>query len=300
MQVPTRKEEVPVKRIFTLCLLVLGTAAIAFAGANFTDTVTFGNSLTHNDLLWIYYGNPQDLYLADPMEAVFNKGALSGDELASYAVAGSESGDVALQIDLYEFFRLIGSQDKATLISFEIGGNDVLNNVGLLAAYAPGENDEADAITNGVIDNMITDFSRLLGTHGNAQFMVWTVPDVTLTPSLWYDLTPEEAANVRAHVERVNRLIRAAGERFANVVATDIFTMMGIAVEHPPVIFGHPLVPPPTYGDYDNLFADEIHPTAVSNALIANYFIILMNAKWDDSIPLYTRAELADLAHIPH
>jgi hypothetical protein len=25
-----------------------------------------------------------------------------------------------------------------------------------------------------------------------------------------------------------------------------------------------------------------------------------MNAKWLDNIPLYTRSELADLAHIPH
>jgi phospholipase/lecithinase/hemolysin len=285
---------------FALCFSLLVFTSIAFAEADFTDAVSFGNSLTHNDLLWIYYGNPPDLYQADPFEAVFNKGALPGDELANYAIAGSESGDVSSQIDLYEFFRLIGAQDKATLISFEIGGNDVLNNVGLLAAHAPGENAEADAITNALIDNMIADFSRLLGSHSDAQFVVWTVPDVTLTPDLWYDLAPDEAANVRAHIERVNRLIRKAGERFSYAVAPDVYTMMGIAVENPPVIFGHELVPPPAYGDYDNLFADEIHPTAVGNALIANYFILLMNAKWADSIPLYTRAQLADLAHIPH
>jgi hypothetical protein len=75
---------------------------------------------------------------------------------------------------------------------------------------------------------------------------------------------------------------------------------MGVAVNHPPVIFGHALVPPPAYGEYDHLFADEIHPTAVGNALIANYFIVSMNAKWLDDIPLYSRSELADLAHIPH
>jgi lysophospholipase L1-like esterase len=270
------------------------------AATDFTDTVSFGNSLTHNDLLWIYYGNPQDLYQADPMEAVFNKGALPGDELVNYAVAGSESGDVSLQIDLYDFFRIIGSQDKATLISFEIGGNDVLNNVGLLAAYAPGENAEADAVIDALLDNMITDFSRLLGSHPNAQFVVWTVPDVTLTPDLWFDLTPAEGENVRAHIDRVNRLIRKAGERFSYVVAPDVYSLMGVAVNHPPVIFGHPLVPPPAYGEYDHLFADEIHPTAVGNALIANYFIVSMNAKWLDDIPLYSRSELADLAHIPH
>ncbi len=270
------------------------------AQADFTDTVTFGNSLTHNDLLWIAYGNPPDLYEMDPMEAAFSKGAVAGDELANYAVAGSESGDISAQIDTYELLRLFGIQDKATLICLEIGGNDILNNVGLLAASAPGEDPAADAVIDAVISNMIQDLVRLRSSHTTTEFVVWTVPDVTLTPDLWDELTPGEAGNVRAHVERVNRLIRKAGTRFPFLIAVDIYTLVQYIVDHPPVIFGHQLEPPPAYGDYDHLFADEIHPTAVSNALIANVIIGVINTQWNDDIPSYTQEELADLAHIPH
>ena len=110
------------RRLFLSLFFCLFYTA-AHGQVDFTDTVTFGNSLTHNDLLGIVYGNPQDMYGMDPVEAVFDKGAISGDELVNYAVAGSESDDIQLQIDLYEFFRLLQIQDKATLFGFEIGSN---------------------------------------------------------------------------------------------------------------------------------------------------------------------------------
>jgi len=285
----------------SIVLLVVFLAAVpaAFGQADFTDTVTFGDSLTHNDLLWLYYGNPPDLYEADPMEAVFDKGAAAGDDLTSYAVAGSESKDVELQIDLYFFNRLIQSQDQATLFGFEIGGNDVLNSIGLLAANPPGQNPSADAVIDGIIANMKSDLFLLRRTHKKARFVVWTIPDVTLTPGLWNSLSPGEVANVRAHLERVNTLIRSL-DALPYAVVLDLYTLLEITVANPPVLFGHQLVPPPAHGDYDDLFADEIHPTAVSNALIANAVVKLINAKWNDDIPLYTKEELADLAHIPH
>lgn len=287
------------KRWLLLSLSLYLFAPAVYGQADFTDTVTFGNSLTHNDLLGIVYGNPQDMYGMDPAEAVFEKGAIAGDELVNYAIAGSESDDIRYQIDLYEFFRLLQIQDKATLFGFEIGSNDILNNVNLLAAYAPGENPSADAVVDNIIDNLIQDLSRLRASHLEAQFVVWLIPDVTLTPDLWNDLFPDEVENVRAHIERVNRLIRGAGDRFYFLVAFDSFTAIQEVVFDPPVIFGYPLVPPPAYGDYDHLFADEIHPTAVSNALIANEIIMQINEEWNDFIPLYTEEELADLARIP-
>lgn len=283
-----------------VCLFLLATAPWAHAQADFTDSVTFGNSLTHNDLLWLVYGNPRDLYQADPMEAVFDKGAAMGDELVNYAIAGSESGDVSTQIDLYEFFRLLQIQDKATLFGFEIGSNDVLNNINILAAYPPGENASADAIIDNIINNIRDDLSRLRSTHLDAQFVVWLIPDVTDTPDLWGQLTPKEIDNVRAHTGRVNRLIAGAGMRYGFLVALDTYSLIQEMASYPPVIFGHQLVPPPAYGDYDDLFADEIHPTAVSNGLIANEIITLINTEWNDAIPYYSEAELADLAHIPY
>ena len=52
-------------------------------------------------------------------------------------------------------------------------------------------------------------------------------------------------------------------------------------------------------GVYAGLFADDIHPTAVANALVANEIIDVMNAKWGAGIPRYGDAELAALARIP-
>jgi len=281
----------------TVLLFVL-SGSLAFAQANFTNMVTFGDSLTHNDILGIVYGNPQDMYGKDSMEAVFSKGTSGGDKLTNYAVAGSESSQVAIQIDLYEFFQLIGFQKNATLIGFEIGGNDILNNTDLLVGYAPGQNPSADAVIDRLIANARKDLLRLRRSHQSAQFIIWTIPDVTLTPRLWYGLTPWEIANLREHIERANHLIRNL-RKYPFVVVLDLYRLMPAVIENPPVFFGQQLVAPPDYGNYDHLFADEIHPTAVSNALLANIMIQIINSKWNDSVPLYTEEELADLARIP-
>jgi phospholipase/lecithinase/hemolysin len=284
--------------IISLSLFLVSNPA--FGQADFTDTVTFGNSLTHNDFLGPMHGLPQDMYGMDPSEAVFVKGAILGDQLSNYAVAGSQSGHVSAQIDLYELYRFLGFQDKATLIGFEIGSNDVLNNIYLLAASPPGVDPNADAVINNIINNIAQDLTRLYNTHLDAQFIIWLIPDVTVTPDLWNDLTPTEIENVLAHIERVNRRLRAAGARFNFMVAFDTCTMLQEAVADPPVIFGQQLVPPPAHGDYDHIFADTVHPTAVSNALFANEIITRINEDWNDTIPFYTEEELADLAHIPY
>jgi len=283
----------------TCCLVYLFGSTTAFAQADLTEMVTFGDSLTHNDLLGWAYGQPQDMYGEDPMEAVFSKGSEGDERLNSYAIGGSESGDVALQIDVYWFLRLIKAQREATLFGFQIGGNDVLNNIELLAASMPGENPLADSVIDDIIENMRDDLTDLRRSHPDAQFVIWTVPDVTVTPDRWFDLTDIEAENVRAHVERANHAIRRAA-RLPFVVVVDLFTVGQQFVSNPPVIFGQQLVPPPSYGGYDHIFADEIHPTAVSNAFLANVIINQINVKWNDDIPQYTEEELADLAHIPY
>ena len=110
-----------------LCLLVICPWCPVYGQADYTDMVTFGDSLTHKDLLWIYYGNPPDLYADDPMEAVFVKGSVSGEELVNYAIAGSDSIHVDSQIATYNIFRDLQLQDSATLFGFESGGNVILN-----------------------------------------------------------------------------------------------------------------------------------------------------------------------------
>lgn len=262
------------------------------------NVVTFGDSLTHNDLLGWVYGNPQDMYGDDPMEATSKKAASPGDQLDNYAVAGSESQHVSLQIDAYELARLIGIQPPADIIGYEIGGNNILNNMYLLTQYGVDENPEADAVINQIVSNQATQLAHLASTHLNGRAVLWTIPDVTLTPE-WYGLlTEQEIDNVQSHILRANKFIGSLAS-LPNVVVLDLYTMLQYAVENPPVINGQALIPPPAYGDYDHIFADSIHPTAVGNGLMANAIIEAINDKWDLSIPLYSEQELADLAHIP-
>lgn len=295
------KEDPMLKRLpLALCVILFASAPAAFCQADMDEVVCFGDSLTHNDLLWIAYGTSPDLYEADPMQAAFNKGAGSGDDLASYAIAGSESDDVIIQIDLFLFMNFLGLQDDGSLFNFEIGGNDILNNDGLLAANPPGQDPAADAVIDNLLDNFRSGLIMLYLSNPSAQLVVWTIPDVTLTPDLWGVYSPTEEANLKAHIEKVNGFVRWIGRNFPSVVVLDLYQELQVMVANPPVLFGHQIVPPPTHGDYDNLFADTIHPTAVGNAMLANGIIDEINSKWNDTIPFYTDEELADLAHIPH
>ena len=299
-----KNHRLPRSRLLAAAVAVLvaacmpGLARSASAQANLADMVTFGDSLTHNDLLGLINGKPQELFGDDPNEAAFIKGAQPGEELTSYAIGGSESSDVAFQISLYETARLLGIQDKATIFGFEIGANDILNNLDLLASFAPGQNPTADAIIDDLIANMRRDLLGLRQSHRAAQFILWTIPDVTLTPALWGLLTTQQQRNLRAHTQRVNRLIRLTN-RHPQAVAVDVFRVLRRTIAQPPILRGQQLVGPPAFGDFDHLFGDEIHPTAVSNALLANEIIQRINESFGDTIPLYSEDELADLAHIP-
>ena len=280
-------------RLFVLAALVF-QSSLVFA----LDAVTFGDSLTHNDPLGWYFGNPQDLYGNDPMQAAFIKAARGGDSLRNYAVAGSVSQQVNLQIDVYELQRLLGNQPRANLVGYEIGGNDILDNVYLLAQFGVGESPAADGVIDNIIYNQINQLSRLASTHPGGRAVLWNIPDVTFTPELFGLLSAQEMANVQAHVERANEFIDGLSS-LPNVVVVDVYKMLRETIENPPVILGTPLVPPPAFGNYDHIFADTIHPTAVSNAIIANDIIEAINNKWGLGIPLYTEEELADLARIP-
>jgi hypothetical protein len=273
-------------------------APVGLGQVDLLDTVCFGDSLTHNDLLGLVYGNPQDMYGVDPMQAVFDKGAQVGDDLDSYAVGGSESDDVSIQVDLYLLNRLLGQADAATLFCFEIGANDILNNDPLLAAHPPGVDPAADAVIDDLIENIDDNLTKLWLTGSGADFVVWTIPDVTTTPNLAH-LGPEEAQNVRAHIERANAFIRSL-EALPFVSVLDLYGLLQRMVAQPPYIYGHQLVTSPAFGNYNHIFADDLHLTAVVNARVANQIIINVNAKWGDQIPAYTLPEQAWLARIPH
>lgn len=259
--------------------------------------VTFGDSLTHNDLLGWFYGKPQDLYGNDPMQAVYIKAASAGDRLDNYAVAGSHSAQVNSQINLYNFGRTLGIQPQADVIGYEIGGNNILANIDLLSEYGVGENATADAVIDRIISDQANQLSRLASSHPGGKAVLWTIPDITLTPQFYGLLTPRQIANVQAHTARANEFISSL-TNLPNAVVIDLYALISSTVNNPPVIMGDALLPPPAMGAYDNIFADSIHPTAVSNAVLANEIIVTINAKWGLNIPLYSEQELAELAHI--
>ncbi len=271
-------------------VLILQTSA---ASAQLT-AVTFGDSLTHNDLLGIFQSNPQDLYGDDPMQAVYKKAATLSDRLDSYAVAASLTGQVDGQIDLYESNRSLGPQPQAGVIGYEIGGNDIRRNMSLLTQHGIDENMTADTVVTEIMLNNMNQLSRLASSHPNGRAVLWTIPDVTLTPE-WYGLlTPQQIANVEGHTIRANEYINSLAS-LPNVVVFDLFSFLREVVANPPVIMGQALVGPPAKGAYNNIFADPVHPTAVANAMIE-----AINVKWGLGIPLYSEQELGDIARIPY
>jgi len=277
----------------------LASGSAVASPLDFSSTVSFGDSLSHNDVLARVYDNPEDLYGLDPMEAVFEKGAASGDVLVRYAVAGSLSRQILMQVLLYDSLRRKGRQEEATCISFEGGANDFLRSRAILAAYVPGESAEADRVVDGVMINTWLSLLWLYRASPGARFVVWTVPDVTVTPDVMDDgLSSAGQANLKAHIERANRFIRSFG-RYDFIAVFDLYEAQRRLVTSPPSVGSHPLVGPPAKGGYDHLFADAVHPTAVANALIANTLIETLNGRWGGNVGQYADAELRALARVP-
>lgn len=284
-----------------LVLLVAVTVVLpgglpAFADVNTKRSVSFGDSITHNDLLFILFNTNPATYGADPFEAAFNKAAYEGDELLNFAFLGSTSADVLDQVEFYAAQREAGVLLPSTLVSIQAGGNDVLDNLAVLATAPPGTSREADRVTAEIMLNILDAVLVLQKVDRNVDTVIWTVPDVTVIPLVQGLGLPETAlANVRRHIERINNFIRGYAGR-NNVVLLDIYNILRQAAANPPTLLGMTLVGPPAYGDFDHIFADPIHPTAVANAIVANAMITQLNQKFDDDIALYNELELATLA----
>jgi phospholipase/lecithinase/hemolysin len=262
---------------------------------DFSHGVCFGDSLTHNDILGLVYGNPQNMYGADPFEALFAKAAPVQSTLNRYAVAGARSSHIDLQIDTYEWAELLGLAPTATLFQLEIGANDFFRNELLLAAYPPGANAQADRVVDLLLNRIEGALKRLRKRKG-VEIILWTIPDLTLTPRYWA-LSAQQKRNLRLHLLRANQRILAYAGR-PRIAVLDFMTLHQIVAADPPVIFGTQLTPAPQWGEYDFLHSDEVHPTAVSNGLIANALIQLLNGKYGVNIPYFSEQELADLAHL--
>ncbi len=278
-----------------LSLLLFSLAVPASAQVDLTEFVTFGDSLTHNDLLGQISDIPQDTYGLDPFQAAFEKAKLAGDDIHSYAVGGSESSHLITQVNLYHLMVALGGQAPATTIGMQIGGNDIRNNRGLLAAHAPGTDEAADAIIDDLINNLAIAFG--LAYSNDRQFIIWTVPRIVLTPDHADEFTLGGKRNLRHHTERANDAIWSLAS-MANVAVYDLDAGVRRMSKMPRVLYGHGLITVPFFGGYDHVFADDLHLTAVTNAILANGILASMRGKWGLSVTPYYDDELADLAHI--
>ncbi|MBN1557816.1 MAG: hypothetical protein JW951_06685 [Lentisphaerae bacterium] len=269
---------------------------LAAAAQDFETTVTFGDSLTANDILWRVYHNPKDLYGTDPFEAVFLKAAHRGDTVWNYAVPGTRSFGLLIETLLYARNREDGKQPPATVFSVQSGNNDLLQILDRLAAAPPGADPDTDALTDGVTDRLRLAVRGLARSHPAARVVAWTLADLTGTPSVQRRGYPPEAlSTIRLHIERANAGIAALHDP-PRVIVFDLLGWMDEIAADPPVIYGQTLRPAPATGGYDCLFADDLHPTAVANALVANALVRRLNDTWHTALPVYSEAELAALA----
>ena len=264
---------------------------------------TFGDSLTDNEYIYLLFGTDPANYGADPMEAFFAKASRAGDQLSNFAVLGSTSSDVLAQVEYYEQLRQSGAVERATVVSIQAGGNDVLDivnnsaNLFLLASAAPGENKEADAVTSDIKINILRSLIKLQRSR-RMTTVLWTVPDVTLTPYFFsFGFNQQQTENVRAHIDEVNQFIRFMG-LFPRTIVLDVNRILTATTFDPPVILDVTIQPAPSFGTSTDQFADPIHPTGVMNAIVANELIKRVNRRFRVRIEVYSEIELAIIAGI--
>ncbi|PQO45824.1 hypothetical protein C5Y93_11230 [Blastopirellula marina] len=279
--------------------VVLAPLQAAVAEVNTLRSTSFGDSLTDNEPLYLLFGTDPAIYGADPFEAMFDKAAYADDTLTNYAVVGSTSFDVLSQVRNYAQLRRSGQVAPATLVSLQGGGNDFLDTQNLLAfaSAAPGESPAVDRLAHDIEANLLKCL-LLLERLDHPQFVLWTIPDVTLTPYvLSFGFTAHQQQNIRAHVAEVNSFIQLL-DYAPGIAVMDIAGTLTAVTFAPPIVDGVQLQPTPAFGFPSAIFADPIHPTAVANAILTNDMIYAINEEFDDDIEIYSDTELGNLATI--
>lgn len=274
-------------------------------------TYAFGDSLTRNEQLHHFFlGKSYKDYGPDPVEGMFKQLAKPGDRLHCHAQFGACSDAVLRQIKRYDEARRQGKMPAGTFFSLEAGANNLFASMNLkrISGAAPGEDVEADKIVNQIIRD-IRQGVKILKQTKNATIVVWTVPDVTLTPLMKNDeyelgLSSKELQNIRLHVCRLNGEIKklqgesrvnildahsllnrlVAGETFAELFrASDKPLRSSNAVAALDARAGCCLVALSNYvrkfkqtEKPQELFADFIHPTAKVNKLVTRELVVTL------------------------
>jgi phospholipase/lecithinase/hemolysin len=291
----------PLTRFLLALSVVFSLALTGHAQVNTSQVYTFGDSLTDNDELYLFFGTPPEIYGQDPMELAFGKAAVPGDQLTNFAVLGARTYEVLAQVQAYEQGRQDGNLPAATLVSLQAGGNDFIDlqngsaNLFLLASAAPGENKFVDQIVKDAKKNLLGCL-QTLQRGDRPQIVLWTTPDVSLSPYvLSLGFSSEQLANIRAHTARLNKFLRAISHR-PSIALLDTSTFLTGLTFNPPKVLGVTILPTPAFGFGTAQFADPIHPTAVVNGFVANEIISQMNLSFDDTVPFYSELELAEMA----
>lgn len=264
-----------ISRTGLLALTVLILAADGGAQISFSSTVCFGDSLTDNTRVpkkWrVRYGR-------DPVELVFNRGKKEGDKLTVLARGGSTSADIGRQFAHYLAMVKARKIPEATLVSYQTGGNDLVFFMWMLKGKPPGKSRLADLFIKRLIKANKEHLDLATRYVPTAHLLVWTLPDVTLTPAL-HKLPADQKKNLRAHVGKVNDALRKRAKASANITLLDLDVIWNRLKNDPPLIAGRKPAFPPRFGDPDCVFADPIHPSAACNAFIANHAIGLLAKK---------------------
>ena len=296
--------------VLAVCVFALATVSTKCSGQiSFKHTYAFGDSLTHNDHLHIFFEHVQyEDYGADPVEGLFNYCAKPGDKLHCYARLAAYSSAILKQVKKYERLRLKGKTPNGTFFSLEAGGNDLLyvHNLKLLSNARPGENARADATIDRIAGD-IREGIEILKRTPNATIVVWTVPDITITPMVkdnWQNLELNETqlSNVRLHIQRLNREIKKmADDSRVNLLDThSIFNRLAVestldqtgqllqismhqavrrtAINFPVIACSVKSVEkvnkrPNTKDNPVELFADIVHPNAAVNEVVTQELV---------------------------
>jgi hypothetical protein len=114
-------------------------------------------------------------------------------------------------------------------------------------------------------------------------------PSLLQNPDWVLDAT--EAQTIRDRIAAFNAII-AAQAALAGYPVVNINALFKAVAANPPVIQGVPLTPRLLGGMFS---LDGIHPSNIAHAIVADYFIATMNARYGTSIPRLTAAQKVEV-----
>lgn len=206
----------------------------------------------------------------------------SNSQATNYAVGGARARDTGFLFDLPEqieaFLNNVYSAPEGALYVIEMGGNDLRD--ALVAAAQTGDPAAALAIAQEAVDSINDQVMRLY-VAGARNFLVWTAPDIGLTPAINRDPVAAGFANQLAQFFNgylQGRLAQLGTMPGIRITLLDVYAKLN-TVHAQPQLFDlrnvtsaciTPSVPPFACKKPDEfLFWDGIHPTKAGHAILA-------------------------------